>query len=196
MPLGLYILEGREAPAYFLAPTSFLLKFGWWVVCLSVNVKVPLSQVRIQIMFFSCRKRRLGLETYLERTMVDSIVDRSTKSVDGICRPTESADGMCKPTECADEIFRPTESADRQLDTLSYLRQGCCTYAGLLYLRTDGGVSYLRRGAAVLAYAREVSYRCARGAVQVRGRGAVQVREREMGRTMRRKTERCAQRIA
>ena len=56
------------------------------------------------------------------------------------------------------------------------------TYAGMLYLCTDGGVSYLRRGAAVPAYACGVSYR--------RARGAVQVREREMGKMRRRKTQR------
>ena len=183
-------MEGREAPAYFRAPTSFLLGLGWWVVRLSVNVKVPLTGKNSNYVF-SCRKRRLGLETYLERTMVDSTVDRSTESADGICRSTESADGICKPMGSADGIYRPTESTDGICGStaghacvvaagLLYLRttghdvptRGCCTCvrtaecrtcaAGLLYLRTRVGC---RTGARGVPYrcAHVVPYRCARG---------------------------------
>ena len=98
--------------------------------------------------------------------MVDSTEDRWTESVDG----------MCKLTKSADEIYGSIESADGRLDTLSYLRQGCCTCkrtrcrtcAGLVYLRTDGGgVSYLCRG---------LLYLCTDGVSYLRCRAAVPAR--------------------
>ena len=140
-------------------------------------------------MFFSCRKWRLGLESYLKRMMVDSTRGRLTKFADKICRSSESTDRW---TDTLSYLHRAAVLADGHdvvpvrgcctylqmadyctyvVGCCTYARMDCCTYVvGLLYMRTDGCTD----------------------ARMLCTRDVVQVCEREMEKTMHKETHRNA----